>query len=92
MNKNRFMFLKKLYKDRLVVTVGYKNKYYSNGLDKKILDVIDYNEDGLNINMVVIDKSNKVTLINDDYNLYRKYVIMVFLMDFVKRAVKKIYK
>ncbi|MEG1288256.1 MAG: hypothetical protein RSD29_02785 [Bacilli bacterium] len=73
MNKNRYYFLKRLYKNYLVVS-EVDGVLSSRGIDKEILKILGDEK----VNMIVVDKDGNVTRVEGecDYTLLVMKCIM----------------
>lgn len=70
--KNKYYFLKKVYKEYVVI-IEIKGKYKSYGHDKELIKYIR-NKD---INYVIVDSDFKVSVVQVNHiNNYKKYLIM----------------
>lgn len=70
--KNKYYFLKKVYKEYVVI-MEIKGKYKSYGHDKKLIKYIKNND----INYVIVDSDFKVSVVQVKHiNNYKKYLIM----------------
>lgn len=83
--KNRYEFIKKLYKEYIIFIIK-KNKYYVFNNDKKICEIYNinyYNIDKFNINYLVLNNLDIIKLVKYDNNKYYEYLIKSILINII---------
>ncbi len=78
--QNRYIFFKRLFPNYLVIFIK-NNKYWTIGIDKKIIKYQKNND----IDYVVINDENKVNIIKGKVNNYDFYIYQEFLLDLIKK-------
>lgn len=78
--KNKYYFLKKLYKDYVVI-FDKDGKWMSYSWDSKILEWVK-NKD---VNYIIVDSLFNVLEFKVEDNQYRKYVMKVFLYELIDK-------
>ena len=78
--KNKYYFLKKLYKDYVVI-FDKDGKQISYSWDSKILEWVK-NKD---VNYIIVDSLFNVLEFKVEDNQYRKYVMKVFLYELIDK-------
>lgn len=80
--RNRYIFFKKLFPNYLVIFIK-KEKYWTMGIDKKLLKYQKNND----IDYVVINELNKPEIYKGTVNNYDFYVYRDFLLDLIKKII-----
>lgn len=88
--KNRYLFLKRQYKDYLILFYK-KSKVTSYGLDKKLLQFIDINcLDIMNVNYILIDEKNNMDKYDCSDNKYYELLKKYYLNNIINRIGNKL--
>lgn len=74
--KNRYIFFKRLFKDCIII-FKIKDKYTSIGIDKLLIPYLRKN----NINYIIIDEDNEVTIIKNKKNDYCEIYKKIYLKE-----------
>ena len=85
--KNRFEFIKNIYKDYIIFILK-KDKYYIFNNDKLICNCYDININNINkynINYLIIDNLDVIEIRECDNNLYYEYLIKSILISVIKK-------
>lgn len=85
--KNRYEFIKKIYKEYIIFILK-KNKYYVFNNDEKICKLFNinyYNIDNFNINYIVLNNLDISKKVSYDDNKYYEYLIKYILISIVKK-------
>ena len=78
--KNKYYFLKRLYKDYVIVFIK-NGKYKSYGSDRDLIKYIKNND----VSYVIVDNTFKVSVVDvNQNNNYYKYLIREFLKKYIK--------
>lgn len=83
--KNRFEFIKNIYKDYIIFIVK-KDKYYMFGNDALIckhFDIDVRNVKKININYLILDNLDIIEIKKYDNNLYYEYLIKSLIINYV---------
>lgn len=80
---NRYSFTKKVYPNYIILILK-NNKYYSYGIDKKIIDYINFKDKLFvikkrNINYLILDNLDIIDKVEYKDNMYDKYTYLVYL-------------
>ncbi len=79
---NRYKFLKKLYKNYVII-IKRKEKYYSYNIDLEILKYINSN----NINYIIIENLNIIKKVKYADNTYSKYFYFCKILYIIKKGI-----
>ena len=88
--KTRYLFLKKLYPNYVVIILK-KGKYITLDIDNKIVKLIDYKLDKYNINYLILDNLDIIKIIKYTNNKYLEIKMRVELLS-ILLIVSKIYQ
>lgn len=85
--RNRYEFVKKLYKDYIIFIVK-KDKYYTLDNDNLICKNYNININNINkynLNYLILDNLDIVKIKEYDNNLYYEYLIKSIFIDLIKK-------
>lgn len=85
--KNRYEFIKKIYKDYIIFVVK-KDKYYTLKNDElicKCYGINLFNINKYNLNYLVLDNLDIIEIENYDDNKYYDYLIKSILIEVIKK-------
>ena len=86
--KNRYIFLKRLYNNYVILFVGKYGKYKSMGIDKELYKYID-DLDLRRVNYVICDSKNDLTMAVFEDNHYYLYYYRLKLRQLTTRFYDK---
>ena len=82
--KNKYMFIKRLYKGYLIL-FKRNGKYRTYGIDNMLLK---YFKKG-NISYVIVDEDFNVSVVDAENNNYYKYLLLEFFRKIINNMTKK---
>ena len=84
--KNRYEFIKNIYKDYVIFIIK-KDKYYTFNNDKLICDIYNINIENIDkkeINYITLDNLDIIKINKDDNNKYYEYLIKSIIISLVR--------